>query len=152
RQEYLKVTGLTEVPKVALPQEWLLQALPEDGTGADAGGVPTAYRLLPHCTEKTNAPDSGKQWAQVFARRGLRLQVQAAGCCGMSGTYGHEARNLATSKTIYSQSWAAHVDGPEDEGEALATGYSCRSQVKRMSSKQVRHPLQALLDHVRAAG
>jgi Fe-S oxidoreductase len=152
RQEYLKVTGLTDVPKVALPQEWLLQALPEAGTGAGAGVVPASYRLLPHCTEKTNAPDSGKQWAQVFARRGLRLQVQATGCCGMSGTYGHEARNLATSKTIYAQSWAAHVDGPEEEGEALATGYSCRSQVKRMSSKQVRHPLQALLDHVRAVG
>ena len=148
RQEYLKVTGLTDVPKVALPQEWLLQALPEAG----ADGMFGTYRLLPHCTEKTNAPDSGKQWAQVFARRGLRLQVQATGCCGMSGTYGHEARNLQTSKTIYSQSWAAHVDAPEDQGEALATGYSCRSQVKRMSSTQLRHPLQALLDHVRAAG
>ncbi|RQV30556.1 FAD-binding oxidoreductase [Burkholderia cenocepacia] len=148
RQEYLKVTGLADVPKVALPQEWLLDVLPEAG----AGGPTVSYRLLPHCTEKTNAPDSGKQWTQVFARRGLRLQVQAAGCCGMSGTYGHEARNLATSKTIYAQSWAAHVDGMEQEGEALATGYSCRSQVKRLSSKQLRHPLQALLDHVRAVG
>ncbi|MDF3080118.1 D-2-hydroxyglutarate dehydrogenase YdiJ [Burkholderia sola] len=148
RQEYLKVTGLAEVPKVALPQEWLLDALPEAG----AGGATVSYRLLPHCTEKTNAPDSGKQWVQVFARRGLRLQVQAAGCCGMSGTYGHEARNLATSKTIYAQSWAAHVDGADAGGEALATGYSCRSQVKRLSSKQMRHPLQALLDHVRAVG
>ncbi|MBR7957009.1 FAD-binding oxidoreductase [Burkholderia cenocepacia] len=148
RQEYLKVTGLADVPKVALPQEWLLDALPQAG----AGGATVSYRLLPHCTERTNAPDSGKQWAQVFARRGLRLQVQATGCCGMSGTYGHEARNLATSKTIYAQSWAAHVDGAQQEGEALATGYSCRSQVKRLSSKQVRHPLQALLDHVRAVG
>ncbi|MFP3656181.1 hypothetical protein, partial [Burkholderia sp. SIMBA_052] len=74
-----------------------------------------------------------------------------AGCCGMSGTYGHEARNLATSKAIYAQSWAAHVDGSAERGEALATGYSCRSQVKRMSSKQLRHPLQALHDQVRAA-
>lgn len=146
RQEYRKVTGLAEVPHVALPQEWLLHALPE---GA-AGGADATYRLLPHCTEKTNAPDSGKQWAQVFARRGLRLKVEATGCCGMSGTYGHEARNLATSRTIYAQSWAAHVDGPDDEGEALATGYSCRSQAKRMSARQLRHPLQALLDHVRA--
>ncbi|MDR5664894.1 hypothetical protein KPA97_29340, partial [Burkholderia cenocepacia] len=81
RQEYLKVTGLADVPTVALPQEWLLGALPEAG----AGKATVSYRLLPHCTEKTNAPDSGKQWAQVFARRGLRLQVQATGCCGMSG-------------------------------------------------------------------
>ncbi|KVA10671.1 hypothetical protein WI41_10850 [Burkholderia latens] len=152
RQEYLKVTGLADVPKVALPQEWLVDALPETGAGAGVGAPSATYRLLPHCTERTNAPDSGKQWAQVFARRGLRLTLQATGCCGMSGTYGHEARNLQTSRTIYAQSWAAHVDAPVEHGEALATGYSCRSQVKRMSARQLRHPLQALLDHVRATG
>ncbi|MBR8303961.1 FAD-binding oxidoreductase [Burkholderia dolosa] len=148
RQEYRKVPGLADVPEVALPQEWLLHALPQ----ADAGGAAASYRLLPHCTERTNAPDSGKQWVQVFARRGLRLHVQPAGCCGMSGTYGHEARNVDTSKTIYAQSWASHVDAPHADGEALATGYSCRSQVKRLSARQLRHPLQVLLDHVRAAG
>ncbi|QTO52300.1 D-2-hydroxyglutarate dehydrogenase YdiJ [Burkholderia latens] len=152
RQEYLKVTGLADVPKVALPQEWLVDALPETGAGAGVGAPSATYRLLPHCTERTNAPDSGKQWAQVFARRGLRLTLQETGCCGMSGTYGHEARNLQTSRTIYAQSWAAHVDAPVEHGEALATGYSCRSQVKRMSARQLRHPLQALLDHVRATG
>ncbi|CAM2171135.1 putative FAD-linked oxidoreductase [Burkholderia latens] len=152
RQEYLKVTGLADVPKVALPQEWLVDALPETGAGAGVGAPSATYRLLPHCTERTNAPDSGKQWAQVFARRGLRLTLQETGCCGMSGTYGHEARNLQTSRTIYAQSWAAHVDAPVEHGEALATGYSCRSQVKRMSARQLRHPLQALLVHVRATG
>jgi len=147
RQEYLKVPGIGEVPAVALPQEWLLRALPK----ADAAQGEATYRLLPHCTEKTNAPDSGKQWAQLFERRGLRLRVQAAGCCGMSGTYGHEARNLETSRTIYGQSWAAHVEAEPQQGEALATGYSCRSQVKRMAARQLRHPLQVLLEAVRAA-
>lgn len=148
RQEYLKVPGMGEVPKVALPQEWLQQVLPEARTNEGSAG--TAYRLLPHCTEKTNAPDSGKQWAQLFERRGLRLSVEATGCCGMSGTYGHEARNLETSKTIYAQSWARQIEGKQELGEPLATGYSCRSQVKRLSERQVRHPLEALLDHVRA--
>ncbi|WP_321945324.1 FAD-binding and (Fe-S)-binding domain-containing protein [Paraburkholderia sp. J10-1] len=146
RQEYLKVPGLTDVPQVALPQEWLLDVLPE------SAGIGTAeqFRLLPHCTEKTNAPDSSKQWAQLFARRGLRLEVKATGCCGMSGTYGHEARNVSTSRTIYAQSWAAHIEAPEEQqGEALSTGYSCRSQVKRLAAKQLRHPLQVLLDQLR---
>ena len=146
RQEYLKVPGMGEVPKVALPQEWLLQVLP----GAVTSVASVAYRLLPHCTEKTNAPDSGKQWTQLFERRGLRLSVEATGCCGMSGTYGHEARNLETSKTIYAQSWEKQIESKQNLGEPLATGYSCRSQVKRLSARQVRHPLEALLDHVRA--
>ena len=148
RQEYLKVSGIGEVPSVALPQEWLLSVLPHSISGSEM----PSYRLLPHCTEKTNVTDSSGQWVQLFERRGLRLDVQAAGCCGMSGTYGHEARNLETSRTIYGQSWAAHIAAPAASGEVLATGYSCRSQVQRMASRRVRHPLQVLLDQVRSVG
>jgi len=146
RQEYLKVPGITEMPRVALLQEWLLDVLP----AAAAGATVVQYRLLPHCTEETNAPDSGRQWSQLFERRGLRLKVEATGCCGMSGTYGHEVRNLENSRTIYQLSWKQHVEVAAHDGEALATGYSCRSQAKRMSSRSLRHPLQALLDHIRA--
>ena len=86
---------------------------------------------------------------KVFRHFGLTLQVQATGCCGMAGTYGHETRNLATSRLIYAQSWQAQVERPaETAGEALATGYSCRSQVKRMAHRQLRHPLQVLLARV----
>ncbi|KAF1022502.1 MAG: hypothetical protein GAK30_01089 [Paracidovorax wautersii] len=152
RQEYLKVDAIGEVPHVALPQEWLAEQLPalaDLPKPADSGA---RYRLLAHCTEKTNAPDSSAQWARVFNHFGLRLDVQATGCCGMSGTYGHEARNLETSRRIYAQSWAPQVDAaPDEQGEALATGYSCRSQAKRLSQRELRHPLQVLLAQLRQA-
>lgn len=142
RQEYQKVPGLNECPKVLLPQEWLFDVLPENPQP-----VTQAFRLLAHCTEKTNVPASTKQWEAVFARLGLKLVTEATGCCGMSGTYGHEARNQDTSRTIFEQSWAGKLD---KAGEALATGYSCRSQVKRLASKQLRHPLEVVLEHARA--
>jgi Fe-S oxidoreductase len=63
----------------------------------------------------------------------------------MSGTYGHEARNQETSRTIFEQSWATKLD---KQGEALATGYSCRSQVKRMADRQMRHPLEVVLERL----
>ncbi|PVZ15922.1 MULTISPECIES: FAD-binding and (Fe-S)-binding domain-containing protein [unclassified Pseudomonas] len=142
RQEYQKVPGIGLAPKVELPQEWLLDALPERAPAAQAG----RFRLLAHCTEKTNAPASSKQWETLFARAGLKLSTQATGCCGMSGTYGHEARNQETSRTIFDQSWARQVAAPaQEEGEALATGYSCRSQTKRYTDKTLRHPLEVLL-------
>ncbi|SOE51592.1 Glycolate dehydrogenase, subunit GlcD [Orrella dioscoreae] len=147
RQEYLKVDGIGEVPQVALPQEWLLDRLPADLGRAATG---KRYRLLAHCTEKTNATDSSSQWTRVFQRFGLELKVQATGCCGMSGTYGHETRNQETSREIYAQSWEAQVNAGDEQGEALATGYSCRSQAKRLSGRSLRHPMQALLAHVRA--
>ncbi len=140
RQEYQKVPGLGDCPKVLLPQEWLMDVLPEQPTRAT-----TTYRLMAHCTEKTNVPASTRQWEQVFARLGLKLSTEATGCCGMSGTYGHEARNQETSKVIFEQSWAGKLD---KEGEALATGYSCRSQVKRQADRTLRHPLEVLLQQL----
>ena len=35
------------------------------------------------------------------------------------------------------------------DGTLLADGYSCRSQVKRQAGKELLHPLQALLGHLR---
>jgi FAD/FMN-containing dehydrogenase/Fe-S oxidoreductase len=151
RQEYRKVDGAADCPEVLLPQEWLLQALPEAATGAAAPLA--AYRLLAHCTEKTNLPTATAQWQQVFARAGLALAPEASGCCGMSGTYGHESRNLATSKVIFEQSWGPLVDDEPQStgGELLATGYSCRSQAHRLRDKRLRHPVEVLLQAVQAA-
>lgn len=151
RQEYARIDGAADCPPVMLPQEWLMQAWPE--AEAKTATAPATYRLLSHCTEKTTSPVSAGLWPALFARAGLRLIPQATGCCGMSGTYGHEARNVATSRVIYGQSWEPLMQqsADQDGGEWLATGYSCRSQVKRFSDKRLRHPVEALLAHLRAA-
>ncbi|MCK2043683.1 FAD-binding oxidoreductase [Chromohalobacter sp. TMW 2.2308] len=145
RQEYVKALGPEAVPEVLLLQEWLLslgRALPPAGLPAieDPG-----YKLLTHCTEKTNAPGATKAWQQVFAAFGLELESVATGCCGMSGTYGHEARNRETSEKIYDLSWRTPVEDDANAGRLLATGYSCRSQAKRLSDAVLPHPLQGLL-------
>ncbi|MCP3728569.1 FAD-binding oxidoreductase [Paraburkholderia sp. CNPSo 3272] len=150
RQEYRKVEGIEAVPGVLLPQEWLIGALRARASTPRASG---SFRLLPHCTERTNAGAATLLWKDVFAAAGLMLATPASGCCGMSGTYGHEARNRASSETIFEQSWARHVDAAstatQGAQELLATGYSCRCQVKRLRGRQLRHPIQALLDALR---
>lgn len=146
RQEYAKLDGL-DCPPVLLPQEWLAEVLPSSDAEAPSG----SYRLLAHCTEKTNATAATALWGQVFRQAGLQLATQATGCCGMSGTYGHEARNLETSRAIFAQSWEPAL-AREDAGEALATGYSCRSQTQRLRQQRLRHPIEALLEHHRARG
>ena len=145
RQEYAKTLGVGNAPEVALPQEWLARALPQ----AKAGVAGETWQFLPHCTEKTNAPSSIDAWRQVFQKMGCTLEVLASGCCGMSGTYGHEARNLKTSQVIYAQSWQPLVVRHGAGGRLLADGYSCRSQVKRLDGEVLRHPLQALLAQLR---
>ncbi|MDN6181080.1 MAG: FAD-binding oxidoreductase, partial [Halomonas subglaciescola] len=132
RQEYVKALGDSAVPPVALLQEWLitqLDTLPVAPLNGPEGG----YRLLSHCTEQTSEPESPKAWQAVFNAFGLELETLASGCCGMSGTYGHETRNAATSKVVYAQSWQPQVEDENNAGRLLATGYSCRSQASRFS-------------------
>ncbi|WP_458127717.1 D-2-hydroxyglutarate dehydrogenase YdiJ [Pseudomonas sp. Z2-11] len=145
RQEYAKTLGSSKAPTVLLPQEWLSRTVQQIPSAKDAA----PYYFLPHCTEKTNEPSSIGLWQQIYGRMGLSLQIQPSGCCGMSGTYGHEAKNVGTSEVIYKQSWAPLVTKFNASGRLLADGYSCRSQVKRQDGVTVLHPLQALLSVVR---
>src|SRR5690606_7862956 len=88
RAEYTKVLK-DHAPKVQLIQEWL--ATQRDVLGANAELFNAGdYSLLAHCTEKTNALSSIKDWQNVFAVLGQKLNVIDTGCCGMAGTYGHE--------------------------------------------------------------
>ncbi|VVP24412.1 hypothetical protein PS874_03876 [Pseudomonas fluorescens] len=147
RQEYPKTLQAGKAPLVMLAQEWLIDALPK----SEAVKEDEPYHFLPHCTEKTNEPGSIGQWQSIFQRVGLTLQVQASGCCGMSGTYGHETRNARTSDTIYGQSWKRLIHTFNQSGRVVADGYSCRSQVKRQEGVTVLHPLQVLLARVKEA-
>lgn len=144
RSEYAKYVAQSDLPTVHLIQEWLVEKLALLRTQARQWSVPTDFVLLPHCTEKTNAPSSVNQWQQIFTALGLSLQTQAVGCCGMAGTYGHETRNLANSQTIYDQSWRPVIETATNTEAILATGYSCRCQTKRFSQTEIRHPIQAL--------
>ncbi|MEG5551106.1 FAD-binding and (Fe-S)-binding domain-containing protein [Enterobacter wuhouensis] len=127
---------------VMLVHEWLPAAL-QDTASRDVSGEP--WYLFGHCTEVTALPGAPAQWAAIFARFGAKLESVSVGCCGMAGTYGHEVKNHASSLGIYELSWHQAMQRLP-RSRCLATGYSCRSQVKRVEGNGVRHPLQALLE------
>ncbi|WP_153447216.1 D-2-hydroxyglutarate dehydrogenase YdiJ [Vibrio algicola] len=102
------------------------------------------WYLFSHCTEKTKLPNAEKEWGQIFQHFGAQLQSIAVGCCGMAGTFGHEADKFDMSQGIYQLSWQPNLNRLPKE-RCLSTGYSCRSQVKRFEGEKLRHPLQALL-------
>ncbi len=139
RDEYVKALGKARGEfQVLLLQEWLVQqSLPKVAQAQQ-------FSLLAHCTEKTALPASEKHWQQIFAQMGLELKPVSVGCCGMAGTYGHEKQQLENSKALFELSWRAPVTQLGNE-QILVTGFSCRSQVKRLVGDKPRHPLQALL-------
>lgn len=148
RSEYVNALGPAAAPSIALPQEWLakrLDQLPQ--LDAKKGST---WSLLPHCTERTNAPAATADWVKVGRRLGVDLRIVASGCCGMAGLYGHELANRSTSETIYRLSWGPILGEAQNAGRTVATGFSCRCQAKLIDGLQLLHPLQVMLRALKA--
>lgn len=106
---------------------------------------PQHYRLFLHCTEKTAMPESPARWKQVLEKAGHTVEIAATGCCGMAGSYGHEAHHRKESLALFDTSWReALLDA---SAIPLATGFSCRSQAARLAGIQPAHPISAILLH-----
>ncbi|MDW3025768.1 FAD-binding and (Fe-S)-binding domain-containing protein [Acinetobacter baumannii] len=145
RQEY-KMKYTKPVPdqsfEILLLQEWLVTWFNTNPLSKNISSIKKTYYLAGHCTERTQAPSSSSHWKYIFNKFGLQLEILSLGCCGMAGTYGHEAEHKQLSAKIYSQSWKHKQQVIGDQ--FIATGYSCRSQVKRLEHQNIRHPIQVL--------
>lgn len=140
--------------RMLLLQEYLNAELPAmlATLGAAAPKLNSHYRLFGHCTERTAEPQSQHDWRRIFSALGAELELEATGCCGMCGVFGHEAEHVTESRGVFAMSWGKRL--PKDAAaqiQILATGHSCRSQVKRFAGFVPRHPIEALA-HALAQG
>ncbi len=144
RDEYAKILGSARGGfEVLLAQEWLLGRLDDIAKAAPAAVPGGPYYLLAHCTEKSLRPETHGDWKKIFAAAGAELVPVPVGCCGMAGLYGHTAANAERSAGIYRANWAPVFKKYPLE-RCLATGFSCREQVRRMEGRSVDHPARAL--------
>lgn len=144
RDEYRHALGEPPRFKVSLVQEWLAAKLPTLRLKPQPAAH-LQYRLFGHCTERTAEPRSQERWVQVFQAFGAKLSVVDVGCCGMCGIFGHETVHREESVGVFRMSWSAALPSAEaDRERVLASGHSCRSQVKRLEGFVPLHPLEAL--------
>ncbi|PMH46639.1 hypothetical protein BCU68_00970 [Vibrio sp. 10N.286.49.B3] len=147
RDEYAEVLGDKRGDfEVLTVHEWLMPNLAQftpSTAQKESDALTKPWYLLAHCTEKTKLPNAEKEWGAIFTHFGGVLNTVPVGCCGMAGTFGHEADKLQMSKDIYDLSWQPSLQTLPKE-RCLITGYSCRSQVKRFEGQVLLHPLQAL--------
>lgn len=103
-------------------------------------GYTREVTLLGHCTERALRPESTRRWSDVLEAAGYQCTIADLGCCGMAGIFGHEKKNQAISRTL----WGAGWDAAAREPDAVATGYSCRSQAARFGNATPPHPIHLL--------
>lgn len=141
RDEYRKVCGDQVRFKVKMLQEWLvtkLEDLPQMNNMID-----NEFNLFNHCTEKSLSAATTTDWQKIFTHFGINTKIANVGCCGMSGSFGHESKHVDDSKQIYNLSWKDKI---KQSGirNSIATGFSCRCQVKRIEGHTIKHPIEIL--------
>lgn len=103
RDEYQKICGDQVRFKLKLIQEWLVTKL--DTLPIMQSMLDKEFSLFNHCTEKSLSAISILQWQKIFKHFGVKTKVAKVGCCGMSGSFGHETKHIDMSKHIYNLSW-----------------------------------------------
>jgi FAD/FMN-containing dehydrogenase/Fe-S oxidoreductase len=96
-----------------------------------------------HCHEKALGFAAATRDA-LAAVPGLEVEDPDAGCCGMSGVFGYEAEHYALSVAMGERVLLPAVRGARRDTAVLATGTSCRSQVRDLGGRAALHPLEFL--------
>lgn len=144
-QDYRKAGR--DAPEVLLPQEFLAAEIRRGVTLPQMPGGQLS--LFTHCTESSGAPTARKDWEDVFVVLGLQIDTPATGCCGMAGMFGHKKRHQLMSRKLFDLSWAEPFAKAD---QAVATGFSCRCQIERLTGETMRHPLGLIADRLGQVG
>ena len=132
---------VAEVAAVSRPALALVAGLAAEGRlHFRAGG---RALLHSHCHEKALGFAAATR-AALSAVPGLEVADPDAGCCGMSGVFGYEADHYELSVAMAERRLLPAVRAASHETALLATGTSCRSQVRDLGGRAALHPLEFL--------
>ncbi len=110
----------------------------------DFGKAAVNLVLHVHCHEKALG-DAGKCAATLSLPANFNVTRLDSGCCGMAGSFGYEVEHYELSQTIAEQSLLRHLRGLPEGTIAVASGTSCRHQVKDGLGLQAIGTAEALL-------
>jgi Fe-S oxidoreductase len=98
--------------------------------------------LHPHCHQKALVGSKGTADA-LRQVRGLDVTVLDAGCCGMAGAFGYEKQHYDVSVKIANLELIPAVNA-NPAATVIATGTSCRHQIRDLTGRVALHPLEVL--------
>ncbi len=110
----------------------------------DFGSEAVNLVLHVHCHEKALG-DAGKCAAALSLPTNFNVRLLDSGCCGMAGSFGYEAEHYELSKTIAEQSLLRHLRDLPPETIVVASGTSCRHQVKDLLGVRAVSTAEAIL-------
>ncbi|MCS4114013.1 FAD/FMN-containing dehydrogenase/Fe-S oxidoreductase [Salinibacter ruber] len=99
-----------------------------------------------HCHQKALIGTTATE--QALSRAGYDVTAVDAGCCGMAGAFGYEAEHVDVSKQMAELRLAPAVRQTDADTRVAAPGFSCRSQIKDVTTRTAQHPAELLWDAI----
>ncbi len=108
----------------------------------DFSGFNVAHRqvlLHVHCHERSLS-GVGPSLQALRLVLGTVVEMIPAGCCGMAGSFGFEAKHYVLSREIGELAVLPAVRETSPESIIVATGASCRQQIREGTGRVAWHP------------
>lgn len=125
-----------------LADGWLARQVRDNGLSLDLPAAGGKALLHAHCHQKALVGPGGSADALRLVH-GLDMTVLDAGCCGMAGAFGYEKRHYDVSVAVANLALVPAVTAAPD-AIVVATGTSCRHQVRDLTGRPALHPLEVL--------
>jgi len=90
-----------------------------------------------HCHQK--ALEGMEHLENIFNNTEGTFELLDVGCCGMAGAFGFEKEHYDLSKKIFETELQPSLNNLEKGSIILATGFSCRHQLKDFGDFEVKH-------------
>ena len=81
---------------------------------------------------------------QMLSRLGLDFDFLDAGCCGMAGSFGFDAKKYDLSVRIAEHQLLPAIRGADAETIIVTNGYSCHEQIVQLTNRNPLHLVEVL--------
>ena len=122
-------------------EDYLLKEVAAGRAHLDINAEPGEILVHAHCHQK--AMGLGGATAALLERiPGASIKDSGAGCCGMAGSFGYSKDKYELSRQIAEQRLlpAIRANGLKPGSSVVASGFSCRHQIKDFGGRRAVHP------------
>ena len=153
RDDYLDLlddeAGCTAVlEQVFSPEEFLTQKSLLPRLLEKIGKGPAQVLLHGHCHQKALF-DTKSSLQALQSLKETDLREVDSGCCGMAGSFGYEKKHYEISRKIGENRLFPAVREASAETEIVASGFSCRAQIRHFTGRPAKHLVQVLAGAIR---
>jgi FAD/FMN-containing dehydrogenase/Fe-S oxidoreductase len=129
---------------VHLADGWLAKQVESRRCRLTLARQPGTCVLHGHCHQKALVGAGGSA-AALRLVPGLDVTLLDTGCCGMAGSFGYESAHFDVSAKIANLDLLPALQAAP-AAEVAAPGTSCRHQIRDLSGRRARHPLEIIAD------